>query len=142
MDTDLQKVIITKIKVNWHKANSLYNNYAKSVGLNITAIFILDLLYNSNDIYTQKTICAKLEQPKQLVNSIITSFWQQGFVELREAKDRRNKIIVLTDKGVVYARKTLKPLQDAEERVLESLTADELSVFDALLEKTNAIFEK
>jgi len=141
MDAGLQKAVVAKIKANWYKANILYNNHAKSAGLNFTAILILDILYNANGAYTQKMISDELEQPKQFIHSVITSFWQQGYIELLEAKDRRNKNIILTDIGKAYAQNTLKSLQDAEQRVLDSLTAEEISAFNAILEKTNAIFE-
>jgi len=99
------------------------------------------LLYSSAEVYTQKELCEKLKVTKQLVNSIIKSFWEQGYVILREAKDRRYKKIALTDKGREYAAKVLTPLQEAEAVAWDSLSAGELLNLVDAIEKYARTFE-
>jgi len=146
MDNDSQKVA-SALKETWHKMDSLYDFYAKSVGLNFTTILVLQLLFDSSDAcnaqktYTQKEVCEKLGLPKQLVNSIIKSLWEQGHVELKEAKDRRNKDIIVTDKGREYARRVLKPLENAETFAWNSFSVDEILNFAKTLEKYVETFE-
>ena len=125
MDKDYQKAV-SSMKEIWHKMDSLYNLYAKSMGINFTAVLVLQLLCDSGVVHTQKEICEKLALPKQLVNSIVKSLWEQGHVKLKEAKDRRNKEIIVTDKGERYILSILKPLEDAESAAWESFSAEEI----------------
>ncbi|MCL1994179.1 MAG: MarR family winged helix-turn-helix transcriptional regulator [Spirochaetes bacterium] len=135
MDKDLYKSVSGKFKESWHKIDSLYNLYAKSVGLNLTAIHVLEFLYDSAAVYTQKDICEIFGLPKQSVNSIIKSLWEQSYVELKEAKDRRNKEIILTASGIEYAKKVLKPMQAIDRKAWGSLTPSEISVFLETMKK-------
>jgi len=135
MDKEPQKAI-SALKEIWHKMDGAYEFYAKSQGLNTTTVLVAQLLINSPDeVYTQKDICEKLELPKQVVNSIVKSFWEQGFIELREARDRRNKEIIVTQSGRDYKRKMLKPLEDAELAAWEGFSAEEITAFAKTLEK-------
>ena len=70
MDNDSQK-LISALKEMWYKMDCLYDLYAKSAGLNLSTIFVLQILRDSAETYTQKDICEKLGLPKQFVNSII-----------------------------------------------------------------------
>jgi DNA-binding MarR family transcriptional regulator len=124
-----------------HKIDNLYTLYAKSVGLSFIAILVLEYLCDSSETHTQKAICEKLELHKQYINSIIKSFWEQSYVELKEAKDRRNKEIILTSTGKIYAEKILKPLQEADEKAWESFTDEELAVLANALKKYEQSFE-
>ena len=137
---DSQKVK-SRLKETWHRMDGLYDFYAKSVGLNFTTIMVLQLLYYSEKNQTQKKVCEKLGLPKQFVNSIIKSFWEQGFVKLKEAKDRRNKEIIVTDKGKEYAVKILTPLEVAECAAWDSFTDDEILSLSKGLEKYAVVFE-
>ena len=142
MENDLKKIAYSSLKEAWHKMDNLYNFYAKSVGINFTIILVLQILFESEDVaYTQKELCDKLGLPKQLVNNIMKSFWEQGYVQLREAKDRRNKEIIVTDKGKSYAAKVLKPLEDAESDAWDCFSAEELANLAKTMEKFTTAFE-
>jgi DNA-binding MarR family transcriptional regulator len=140
MDNDSQK-LISALKEMWYKMDSLYDLYAKSVGLNFPTILVLYLLCDSAETYTQKGLSEKLGLPKQFVNSIMKSFWEQGYVELKEAKDRRNKHIILTDKGKEYASSVLMPLEEAESIAWASFSAEEIKNLAKTTEKYNKAFE-
>jgi len=134
MDND-SKRIITELKETWHKMDGVYTLYAKSVGLNFTSILVLQFLSDFSQIFTQKDVCEKLELPKQFVNSIIKSLWEQGYVKLKEAKDRRNKDIIITESGKAYIQNVLKPLEDAEMAAWEDFSADEILSYAKTMEK-------
>jgi len=140
VDKESQKVV-SSLKETFHKLDSLYDVYAKSVGLNFITILVLQLLDDSLQVYTQKDVCEKLDLPKQLVNSIIKSLWEQGYVQLKEAKDRRNKDIIVTDKGRVYILNILKPLTDAESAAWEGFGAGEILQCANTMEKYARAFE-
>jgi DNA-binding MarR family transcriptional regulator len=93
-------------------------------------------------VYTQKDICEKLGLPKQLVFSIIKPFWEQGYVELREAKDRRNKEVIITEKGMEYAVSILQPLEDAEANAWANFSDEELIKFVGTMSAYITAFEK
>ena len=142
MEHDVQRTAsTTTLKEIWHKINNLYDSYAKSVGLNFTTILVLQLLFDSDEVYTQKELCEKLDLPKQLINSIMKTFWEQGYIELKEAKDRRNKKILVTDRGRQYALEVLKPLEDAETMVWDSFSVEEISILASILSKYVKSFE-
>ena len=140
MDNDSRKVI-SALKESWHKMDILYDFYAKSIGLNFTVVVVLELLSDPAEVYTQKGVCEKLGLPKQLINSIIKSLWEQGFVELKEASDRRNKDIIVTARGREYIINVLGPLEEAEFAAWESFSAEEILQFSKTTEKYAKAFE-
>jgi DNA-binding MarR family transcriptional regulator len=105
-------------------------------------MLVLEFIYDTEENYTQKDLCDKLMLPKQVINSIIKSFWEQGYVELREAKDRRNKEIILTAQGKKYAKSILHPMQCAESKAWECFTEEEIIAFVEMMEKYEKSFEQ
>jgi len=112
------------------------------MGVNFVTILALQLLYESARLYTQKEVCEKLGLPKQFINSVVKSLWEQGYVQLKEARDRRNKKIILTDAGKDYAVLVLKPLDDAETAAWEGFSDEDLVTFTGTMERyTKALGE-
>ena len=138
MDKDMK--VFLRFKESWRRIDNLYDLYAKSVGLNFTAILVLELLCEPG-VHTQKELAKKLGLPKQLINTIITSFWKQSYVKLKEGKDRRNKEIRFTNKGTEYAESVLLPMQEMDCKALETFTADEMISFIAMTEKYEKSYE-
>ena len=141
MDDDSKKALFATLKEIWHKMDVQYELYAKSVGLNFTAILVIQLLHDSTEAYTQKELCEKLILPKQLIHSIIKSFWEQGFVKLQETENRRIKSIIVTDEGRGYFSSVLKPLEDAESSAWESFPDEEFAAFVKTMERYAISFE-
>ena len=123
-----------RFKQVWYRLDNLVGQYAKDMGINITTLFVLEMLAEEGGVYTQKALCERLMLPKQLVNSVIKTFWEQGYVELKEAKDRRHKNIRLTDSGKAYAESILVPFHLADERAWDMVTDLELVAVTAALE--------
>ena len=132
---------LVSLKKSWHEVDALYNLYAKSRGLNFASILVLQLLHESEEEYTQKRLCEKLGLPKQFINAIIKAFWEQGYVTLKEAKDRRNKELSLTKKGRAFALDMLKPLIDAEDAMWESFSPEEISLLAKMLARYTKALE-
>jgi len=131
-----------RFKQVWYRLDNLVGQYAKNMGINITTLFVLELLAEETECYTQKILCEKLMLPKQLVNSIIKTFWEEGYVELKEAKDRRHKNIRLTPKGKSYAESILIPFHMADQRAWDTFTDSELNAITASLEKYEKAMEE
>lgn len=104
----------------------LYEEYAKSKGMTYMSMCILEAICTHPDNCTQKCICEETHYPKQSVNLIIKSFLQAGYITLEElSADRRNKHIILTEKGRDYAARTVTPLWKIDEGATQCLTADQ-----------------
>ena len=111
-----------------HNINGIYDDYARSVNIPYTNLYILSMI-SKNDECTQKIICERTFLPKQTVNAIITGFYKKGLVELRELpSDRRNKTIHLTNEGKEYIKEIISHIQDAEYAAMKSLSEEQRKV--------------
>lgn len=113
---------------------NIYEDYAKSVGITYMSLVVLELIYHTDEPYTQKDICNLSHYNKQVVNSIIKSFYDKGYIALKEVPDdRRNKHILLTESGQAYTDKIMQPLWKLEQQALSVLTDDERNQLLSLL---------
>lgn len=126
----------------WGQANGLYSSWAASKNLNYYLLFVLYALEGQREM-TQKKICTCTGMTKQTVNSVIRSLKDKGYVELVPGHgDRREKQILLTEKGAVYSDELLTPLRELEHRVLQIMGSDRvrqmidnITLFNTVLEK-------
>ncbi len=122
---------------------SLYDQYAESVGLTYTGLLVLEMIYNAQEDCTQKFICQQLRLPKQSVNIIIKSFLDKGYVEMKEIdSDRRNKAIKFTQTGREFACRIITKMMNAEEATMEQLTFEQRQAAIVLMEQMKLGFEK
>ncbi len=126
----------------WGQANGLYSTWAASKNINYYLLFVLYALEGQKEM-TQKKICICTGLTKQTVNSVIRSLKEQGYVELSSGNgDRREKQILLTERGIVYSNELLTPLRKLEHRVLQIMGSDRvrqmidnITLFNTVLEK-------
>ena len=124
------------------KINSVYEEYAKSIGLSYTGLYVLHMIALCENC-TQKYIAEQMYLPKQTVNSVISSFCKQGLIELTELpEDRRHKALHLTEKGQEFAGKILPQIEQAEHRSMEQFDDDERELLFRLIKKYSNTFEK
>ena len=99
----------------WREENAMYDDRAKEQGLSSSSALILYSLYEAKEKCTQKSISQMWSIPKQTVNTILKDFSANGYIELSTDKeDKRNKLIMLTPKGKVYAGKIVEALHKRE----------------------------
>lgn len=92
-----------------------YEMYARKYGLTAKELFVLDIIWFSEDGCLQSEICERLSASKQTVSAIIKKFWIQDYISLTESKDdRRNKVVRLTDSGIRYVKEIIPPAAEAE----------------------------
>ena len=92
-----------------------YELYARKHSLTAKELFVLDIIWFSEDGCLQSEICERLSATKQTVSAIIKKFWKQGYLSLTESEiDRRNKIIRFTEAGRAYTEKIIPPAAKAE----------------------------
>lgn len=105
--------------------NAAYDRYAKNYGLTYNQIYVLELIKKRKEL-TQKEIADTLLLPKQRVSSIVTKFYNSGYLLLTEDKnDRRNKFVKLSAEGDTFIKKIMADLESAESNSFNSLTKKE-----------------
>lgn len=69
------------------------------------------------------------------ISLVVKSFWEDGYVELKEIPtDRRQKYIVLTEKGRKHCEEVVAPLWEKEECALADMGKNESEELVRLLE--------
>ncbi len=128
MDNNNLKETSRIIDQNWSEMNITYEKFAKTFGLNYTSMTILDTIQNKQPL-TQKDICSTLFLPKQTVNVIINDFLKKGYLTLKECKkDKRNKEILFTQEGQIFASKVLNALNEVESKTLKCIPNGHLDI--------------
>lgn len=117
---------VARFTEKWQSLGWVYEEYAKSRGLTYMSFIVLEIIYTHPDRCTQKLICERTLYTKQSVNSIIKTFWKQGYVVLKEDEtDRRNKKIILTDEGKKHADEIIGEYLSVEKEAMERLSSDQ-----------------
>lgn len=129
MEYDLIKNQVRQFASSLQEMNMIYEEYAKSVNLPYTSLQILNLITEIKNC-TQKKICEATFLPKQTVNTIITSFYKQGMIELREIpENRRAKTIHFTKVGKEFTDKIIPQIRKAECSAMDNLTLQQRNAF-------------
>lgn len=116
---------IDQFNTAWRDIESIYEEYARRIGMNYTSMHIFNLIALIPDC-TQSMLSERTRLPKQSVNAVVTQFFRQGLIELREVpQDRRNKTIHLTAGGEELLEKHIRRIMDSEKMAMESLTEEE-----------------
>lgn len=103
-----------------------YTRCARRHGLTTNELFVLDIIFFSPDGCPQSCICERMSATKQTISAIVKKFLKAGFVTLSEdEKDRRNKTVRFTAKGVEYAKKIILPAAEAEIDAMAALAETE-----------------
>ncbi len=101
---------------------AVYTNCAKQYGLTTNELFVLDILWFSNNGCTQKEICDRLSANKQTIAAVIKRFLKKGYIVFEKGStDRRNKPINFTETGRKYAQKIIPIAAKAENQAMEEL---------------------
>ena len=128
MDKNNLKETSRIIDQNWSEMNITYEKFAKTFNLSHTSMTILDTIQNKQPL-TQKDICSTLFLPKQTVNVIINDFLKKGYLTLKECKkDKRNKEILFTKEGQIFASKVLNSLNEVESKTLKCIPEGHLDI--------------
>ena len=102
----------------------VYTQWAKAKGLNYTTFAILYSGY-MQEACTQKDICDIWNLSKQAVSTQCNELMDQGIISLvQNDRNRRQKILTLTEKGQAYAGPLIEEIRAAELAALESLGKD------------------
>lgn len=125
-----------RLNQNEKMLEDLYHNYAASLGLSDSALWILYIVWIQGDGCTQKEICDSWSYTKQTINSALNSLEKQGLIRrMPLADNRKSKQVVLTAEGRAFAQKAVLPMLEAETASLGRLSERERADLLALTEK-------
>lgn len=126
----------------WQSISIIYEDYARKSGISYNSLYILNAIQQIKDC-TQKQICEKTLLPKQTVNNVVTAFYKNGYIELREfPENRRIKTIHLTQKGEQYATTLIPHIHQADKLAMESLTEEQQNTLLSLMNRYVLAFRK
>lgn len=116
--------------------NELYRGFGREYGLADCAVWILYILRESDETYTQRDICERLHQSKQTINTSLKKLEEAGLLGLRYVENnKKSKEIFLTPEGILLAEKTADKIMEAERRALAGLSEEEQNTFFGLYDK-------
>lgn len=142
METKIRK-FANELCAVWCQADALYSKWAAKNDINYFVLLVLWALHSNGDGMTQKKISQYYGWPKQTTNSVIRSLKQEGLVVLLPAEnDKREKKVILTEKGQIHAKELLTPLFSLEDRVFGNIEADRLQEMMRTLQLFITLFEK
>ena len=105
-----------------------YELYARKYGLTAKELFVLDIIWFSENGCLQSEISERLSATKQTVSAIVKKFWKLGYLSLTESEaDRRNKIVRFTEAGMEYTRKIIPPAANAEIEAMAELSGEDIA---------------
>lgn len=124
MDIEIKKQIKSYYDY-WFSINALYEKWAKKYGLTSNSLFVIYTINEYAGQCNQKFMCEKLLLPKQTVNTILDSIEKKGYIrKVIDEKDKRNKQIVFTDSGQLYADEILTKLYKFESEAFLRMEAN------------------
>lgn len=133
---------IEAFNTSWRNIDVIYSEYAKRIGLNYTSMHVLNLIAVL-DVTTQSILCERTLLPKQTINVVITQFYKEGLIELKEvAEDRRNKTIHLTEKGKEFVEKYINHIMESEKLAMASMSEDESDALVRNIRRYEEVFRE
>lgn len=113
------------------KLNGLNKQRVESFGLNNLESIILFHIDKISDL-TQKDLVEKLKVPKQTINSLILSLKDNNLIDMCASdKDKRIKILVLTDEGKKEVMKMTESLSSSNNKIYDRLGEDKIREIEA-----------
>lgn len=124
------------------KVENAYKKWSEKENLNLCTLKIYYTL-STIESMTQKQFSEAFNIPKTSVNKVITELKNNHSIYLNtNNKDKRSKIITLTEEGKECALSTLQPLFEIEEQVKRKFGEERLEQLVNLLENFSECLDK
>lgn len=105
---------------------ALYSEYAKSQGMLINTLLVVNALFYAKEGLTQRRICERTFQSKQTVNLIIRNLLNAAYVTVEARKEnRREKLVQMTDAGRAYCEGAVRHITWAEDTAMSLFSLEE-----------------
>ena len=120
----------------YKEEQELYHDYALSCGMSSTTIWLLYALSEQTCPVTQADISAEWSISKQTLNSCLKQLQSGDYVVLKPSdSNKRNKIIVVTNKGLQLINDTALILVGLENQSLLEFSVEECELLVKLSSK-------
>lgn len=124
-----------------YETDSLYHQVSVKMGMSDSAMCILYMVYENEDLCLLSYIYKKSGISKQTINSSIRKLEKEDILYLEQYKGR-SKQIKITDKGKKLIENTVAKLYKAENEVYETFTEEEMSIYLKLMKKYTEEFRR
>lgn len=116
--------------------NFLFGEDLKKWGLTFSQAHVLKALFDAGGQTTQKEIEKELGVSHPTVSGLIHRLEKNGFVESRtDDKDRRNKIISITDHALRHRSEVMENRAKTDAVYLSGFSPEEIHELDRLLDR-------
>lgn len=123
--------------VAWAKSTALYTKAASVLGVGYPEMMVLYALESMGEL-TQKQIAENFGMQKQTVHTVVSALQKKGYLLLEASEgDKREKRIVLTESGQVYAHRMIAPLRN-----YRTIGNERLQAMCEILDLFNLLFER
>ncbi len=110
--------------------DELYHLIANKHNISDSAFWILYEIRLNDSPLTQSKLCKSVFLPKQTINSSLKILEEGDILSLVSSTDnKKNKLIILTPKGVSLAEKIIDDVIKAELKTLDTIDENELAIF-------------
>ena len=100
---------------SWNGIEAAYDKIAASYGVTSNVMNILTLLCKNREPMTQNELSQELYLSRQTITSVVDSLERQGLVTRSiSEKDRRSRVVCLTDEGRSFGRKLGRAMRKME----------------------------
>ena len=90
-----------------------------------------------------KPAVIRVRKKENVVDTVVSALQKKGYLLLEASEgDKREKRIVLTESGQVYAHRMIAPLRKAEEKVYRTIGNERLQAMCEILDLFNLLFER
>ena len=128
MDREKVRMLVNQYCLLRDVQFAAYELYARKYGLTAKELFVLDIIWFSEDGCLQSEISERLSATKQTISAIVKKFWKLGYLSLTESEtDRRNKIVRFTEAGMEYTQKIIPPAASAEIDAMAELNGEDIA---------------
>lgn len=132
------KHIGRKINILSHKIKRRIGKISLEYGISSMQAKILGYIFHQTpkrDIF-QKTIEEEFDIRRSSVTSVLSLMEKNGLIErVSVCEDARLKKIILTDKGIKVHKSVYKEIEIVESIISDSLSEEELELFNEILER-------
>ena len=111
----------------FYTSTRFYYKFAKKYDMSDISLFTLHAIYSNDKECIQNNLAEKLALPKQTVCSILDNFEKKGYVKREiNPKDKRNRLISLTKKGIEFAKPIIEGLENLDINMLKCLSDEDI----------------
>lgn len=121
--------------------DALYHKSSLKLGITDSVSIVLYTIHDAGESCLLSQIYKRSGINKQTVNSAIRNLEADGILYL-EQHTGRAKTVILTDKGKDFVKKTIVKLCEAEAKAFDSWSAEEVSTYIRLMEKSVSCFRQ